>query len=263
MMVLLGLAGFDAARRTPQQRGAGALAKRWLPIATVLLGLTFAAYIAMINAAGEVYATKLPKAVVAALAIVAAAALAPPLFEWAMRRRFDRVLGAALIALTLAYVVGAAYLYARFYASNVRSINGMHVAMGRWVAASVPEDALVAVNDVGGIAYFGRRELLDLTGTVSPEVLPVLLKFGDAVSVSDSGVINVLTEAKPDYVIVFPQWFPTLSSLLSTAGSPTGSCEVARITVVGNTVAGGDTMVVYRPDWRWLAQWFPEPARRR
>lgn len=257
MMIFLGLAGLRAATGGAEPAGESALVKRSKPIVMVMLGVTFAAYLAMISAAGETYATKMPKATAAAIAIVVVVLVIPPLFAWAGRNRLDRALAGVIIGLSIAYVLGASLLYSRLYATNVGNINDMHVVMGRWVAANVPENALVALNDVGGIVYFSRRTIIDITGTVSPEVLPTLLKSGDVISESDSGVVQVLTEARPEYVIVFPQWFPTLTSRLSTSGSPAGSCEAHRVTIVGNTVAGGDTMVVYKPDWRWLAQWLP------
>lgn len=57
------------------------------------------------------------------------------------------------------------------YAWGVENINDMHVRIGRW-AARLPSDAVLAVNDAGAIAYFSRRQTLDLVGIVNSEVIP-------------------------------------------------------------------------------------------
>jgi hypothetical protein len=54
--------------------------------------------------------------------------------------------------------------YRQVYADNVDHIDRVHVAAGRWVAAQLSPDALVAAFDVGAVRYFGRRRTLDLGG---------------------------------------------------------------------------------------------------
>ena len=62
----------------------------------------------------------------------------------------------------------------RDYAANVADINQMHVAMGQWLAANTPAEAVVASNDIGAIAYFSERRLLDIVGLATPEMLGYL-----------------------------------------------------------------------------------------
>jgi len=62
----------------------------------------------------------------------------------------------------------------RDYAANVADINQMHVAMGQWLAANTPAEAVVATNDIGAIAYFSERRLLDIVGLATPEMLGYL-----------------------------------------------------------------------------------------
>jgi hypothetical protein len=58
------------------------------------------------------------------------------------------------------------------YAWGVQNINAMQVTLGRWVAARRPPDTLIALNDVGALAYFGQRRVIDLVGLATPEILP-------------------------------------------------------------------------------------------
>jgi arabinofuranosyltransferase len=124
------------------------------------------------------------------------------------------------------------------YAWNVDNINEMHVALGQWVADHTPPDALLALNDIGAITYVSERPVVDLAGLITPEIIP-LLRAPDR----DSRLIALLAARNVQYVIIFPNWFPGLASrddLLET---------IHQVTLERNTVAGGDTMVVYQARW--------------
>jgi hypothetical protein len=120
------------------------------------------------------------------------------------------------------------------YGRAVQNINAMQVHLGHWVDERLPADARLAVNDIGAIAYFSRRHIIDLMGLVTPDILPYRREKGDG------GVIRYLAETCPDHVIVFPKWFPHLTrrdDLLEA---------IYRVRLHHNLVAAGDEMVVYR-----------------
>jgi hypothetical protein len=119
------------------------------------------------------------------------------------------------------------------YAWAVQNVNAMQVEIGRWVAANTPARARLAVNDVGAIAYVSRREVLDLMGLVTPEVVPYRRQGED-------GVIRYVTEQCPDYVIVFPAWFPRLAARTDLLE------PIHRVRLDRWEVTGGPEMVVYR-----------------
>jgi hypothetical protein len=56
--------------------------------------------------------------------------------------------------------------YRQVFADNVAHINRVHVAAGQWVAAHLPDDAVVAAFDIGAIRYVGDRQILDLGGLI-------------------------------------------------------------------------------------------------
>jgi hypothetical protein len=128
---------------------------------------------------------------------------------------------------------------ARFYAWNVDNINEMHVALGRWVAEHTPPDAVLALNDIGAITYVSERPVIDLAGLVTPEVVP-LLHAPDR----DARLADFMAEQGVAYVVIFPDWFPGLAAR-SDVLEP-----VYQVTLERNTIAGGETMVVYRAHWR-------------
>jgi hypothetical protein len=67
-------------------------------------------------------------------------------------------------------------------------------------------------------------------------------------------VLRYLERACPDYLIVFPAWFPTLSAMTDRFQ------PVYRVRLDHNTVAGADELVVYETIWsRWRADRRPCP----
>ena len=133
-------------------------------------------------------------------------------------------LAAALVTLAIA---------ADRYAWGVQNINAMQVHLGRWVDAHLPRTATLALNDVGAIAYFSRRPVLDLMGLVTPEIRPYRRQ-------GEAGVLRFIAERCPDVVIVFPTWFPELTARRDLL------TPIYRVRLPRNEVSGGPEMVVYR-----------------
>lgn len=145
-------------------------------------------------------------------------------------------LGAAVIglaALGLALPLGPA---SRAYAWGVQNINAMQVRLGRWVAAETPPDAVLAVNDIGALTYFGHRRIIDLMGLVTPDIVAARRQ-------GDAAVLAYLEHACPDYLVIFPAWFPTLAARRDLFR------PVERVRLEHNVVAGADEMVVYETAW--------------
>lgn len=128
---------------------------------------------------------------------------------------------------------------ARQYTWNVREINQMHVAIGHWVAEHTPPDATLALNDIGAITYVSEREIVDLAGLVTPEVIPLLRS-----PQRGQHLINFLAERDVRYVIIFPNWFPNL------AAREDSLTPVHQVTLEHRTIVGGETMVIYQTDWQ-------------
>ena len=129
------------------------------------------------------------------------------------------------------------------YAWAVQNIDAMQVGLGRWVDAHTPAGARLALNDVGAIAYLGRREVVDVMGLVTPAIIPYR-RDGEA------GILRYLERACPDYLIIFPAWFPAISTRADRF------TPIHRVRLEHNTVAGADEMVVYETAWN---RWRPGP----
>jgi hypothetical protein len=161
-----------------------------------------------------------------------------------LRARMGHLAAAALLAGTLASLVPAATRYGW----AVQNIEAMQVHLGHWIRRHTPPTARLAVNDVGAIAYISRREIVDVMGLVTPAIIPFRRD-------GESGVLRYLEQVCPDYLIVFPAWFPTLTAMADRFH------PVYRVRLDHNAVAGADELVVYEAAWsRWRNHRQPCPG---
>src|SRR5262249_38745591 len=99
-----------------------------------------------------------------------------------------------------------------------------------------PPGARIALNDVGAIAYMSRRPVVDVMGLVTPAIIPFRRE-------GEGGVLRYLERSCPEYLIIFPAWFPQLSAM-SDRFMP-----IHRVRLEHNTVSGADEMVVFETPW--------------
>ena len=163
--------------------------------------------------------------------------------EWA-KRRAGWIAAAALLVAAVVALPSAATRYGW----AVQNIEAMQVHLGHWVARHTPPTARIALNDVGAITYVSRREVIDVMGLITPAIIP----FRRA---GEPGVLRYLEHACPDYLIVFPAWFPTISAMAERFH------PVYRVRLAHNEVAGADELVVYETAWsRWRRDRQPCPG---
>jgi hypothetical protein len=137
--------------------------------------------------------------------------------------------------LTVALLAGALSTFpeaALRYAWAVQNIDAMQVHLGHWIAEHTAPGARIALNDVGAIAYVSRRDVVDVMGLVTPAIIPYRRE-------GEPGVLRYLERVRPDYLVVFPSWFPGLAAM------PDRFRPIHRLRLPNNTVAGGDEMIVY------------------
>jgi len=166
LVALVGLAGLWLERRAAAHRPSP------LPLLVAWAAAHNAAYVVFLPVhghAGRYQAVNY--ALLAVLTAVGAAHLA--------RRHLRRVAVAAM-ALWLLLCLGSAGLWRAIYRDSVDHIHAVHVACGRWIAAHLPPDAVVATYDLGAIAYFAQRRIVDLGGLADPEMTRCLFA-GDSV----------------------------------------------------------------------------------
>lgn len=115
------------------------------------------------------------------------------------------------------------------YATDVAIIQSEMVATAGWVQRNTEPQALVAAHDIGALGYFSGRELVDLAGLVSPEVVGFLR--------NEEALADYLDDRQADYLVSFPSWYPNLTSNLEAVFVSSG---------IFSPAAGGENMAVYR-----------------
>lgn len=149
--------------------------------------------------------------------------------------RFARprwVVGALAVA-GLVQMGGATVGTMATYAAEVKNINDLQVRTARWIARHTAPDARVATNDIGAIAFFSRRFILDTEGLITPDAIWDKRMWR---------IDRFLERSKPDVVVIFPAWYPYLSR------RPDLLTEVTRISAP-IVIAGGVSLVIYRTPW--------------
>ncbi len=128
------------------------------------------------------------------------------------------------------------------YTRCVLNVEDGDVAMARWLDGRLPAEAVLAVNDIGAIGYLLPNPLLDLAGIANPEIR----RYFDAAEAAGEhwreGVRRFLEERRPDYLVIFPEWFPELTADARFR-------ELRRIEIQGNMALGSDLLSLYATPW--------------
>ncbi|MDH3521962.1 MAG: hypothetical protein OES32_00115 [Acidobacteriota bacterium] len=154
-------------------------------------------------------------------------------------------LALAAAGLVIAWpTVGHLVTTAGQYVRSVRDIEDGDVAAARWLAPRLPAGASLAVNDIGAIKYLlPEHRIFDLAGIVTPEVHRYTRAAVAAGGRWEEGIRAYLDRVRPDYLVVFPSWFP---GLLASDGS---FRPIREFSVPGNIALGGDRLAIYSTPW--------------
>jgi hypothetical protein len=139
----------------------------------------------------------------------------------------------AFVVLALARLTLALYDGAPDYAAKVKNINDLQVATAHWIARETTPDARIGTNDIGAIAYYSGRFIIDTEGLVTPEAIhPKRMRR----------FVPFLASERPDLLVIFPAWYPELAARTDLFH------EIYRIHAKQES-AGGPALVVYRTPW--------------
>jgi hypothetical protein len=135
---------------------------------------------------------------------------------------------------------------AKYYVTSVKNINEMQVKLGGWVRDHTPPDAVIATNDIGAIAFFGGRPIVDTVGLIDPEVVR-RRRLPDAAP----AMIDYLRQRGVTHALLFPSWHPEL--VLDPRFK-----AIDRVLLPDNVICGDDRMLVMELDWEQQRQ-EPQP----
>lgn len=146
-----------------------------------------------------------------------------------------------LLALILAAQIPALAKLPLSYVRHVTDVEISDVRAAVWLAPRLDPDALLAVQDVGALAFHLPNRTLDLAGLTSPEVLPVLRGGGDW----QGRLHEHLRRAGADYLVVFASSYPAL------VRAPGYRVVQSFHNPDNRTMAGGTLLVVATPWCRY------------
>jgi hypothetical protein len=174
--------------------------------------------------------------------------------QWLVNRIPSRWRLAAASGLFLLFLLAGLLTlpnWARMLGQNSREILEIDVEMAEWLIENTEPDALVAVDDIGAIAFISQRPIFDMNGLVSPEMWPVIRNEpkGRAWNVAAT---RVLSSVQPDYLAIFPRWHWEIAT------NPFVAEEVKRFSVDTRTIIGAAEAAIYKATWPYLDEVNPE-----
>jgi hypothetical protein len=86
-----------------------------------------------------------------------------------------------------------------YYAQSCRYITDRQVATALWVRDHLPADAVVATHDVGALAFYSERRIVDMVGLISPEMI-------DRIGRIDM-LLEYLRDEHVTHLVVLRTWF--------------------------------------------------------
>lgn len=108
------------------------------------------------------------------------------------------VIGAMVAAL---WVNGAST-----FALQVKLLTDNHADAARWIDENTPKDIVIATHDVGLVGYITQRQMVDIAGLITPEVIPIM---------NDQAKLAEFVRSKNvAYVIVFTGYYENFLSQL-------------------------------------------------
>ena len=128
-----------------------------------------------------------------------------------------------LVVLLLFYSLGG-----KAYAEDVAIIQSEVVETARWSNENLPSNAVLAAHDIGAMGFFANRQIIDLAGLISPEVIP-FIRDEDKLS-------EYLDENQAEYLVVFPGWYEKLDQAKKV---------IYRTEGVYSPKAGGENMTIF------------------
>ena len=89
------------------------------------------------------------------------------------------------------------------YAESCKYINDRQVRTGRWLHDNVPPEAVIGTHDIGAIAFYSERRVVDMVGLVSPEMIARLHNL--------DSLVAFLSRKHVTYIAVLRNWFEVVN----------------------------------------------------
>jgi len=106
---------------------------------------------------------------------------------------------AGISLLLVAQFVLAGWERSALYADYCKYIGDRQVRTALWLRDSLPQDAVIGTHDIGAIAYYSGRRVVDMVGLVSPDMIENIGSF--------EGLAGFLRRHHVTHLAVLRNWF--------------------------------------------------------
>ena len=93
-------------------------------------------------------------------------------------------------------------LGANAFSEDVSIIESEMVDTAIWINENTSYDSKISAHDIGALGFFTNREIVDLAGLISPDVIPFIN--------DESALKTYLDNQDVDYLMIFPNWYVNL-----------------------------------------------------
>ena len=138
--------------------------------------------------------------------------------------------------------------FQQYHEMNVSYVYQQPYQMGLWLRENTPEDALIAVHDVGLMRYIGERNTLDMVGLTTPNAASYWRN-------GPGSVAEFLLNERPDYIASYGRGHGY--GLAYLADTSLYANQLADFTVDEwqphlNVALAAQSQGVYQPDWNQI-----------
>jgi hypothetical protein len=141
----------------------------------------------------------------------------------------NRLVQFGFMLLIVPVLIGFYFIGARSYANDVAVIQTNMVEPAIWLSENTAADDLIAVHDIGAVGFFSGRQIVDLAGLVTPELIPFIR--------DEEQLSEYLDSTGVDYLMTFPDWYLTVG---------TDKPIVYKASGIYTLLGGQQPMVIYR-----------------
>lgn len=142
------------------------------------------------------------------------------------------------------------------------TIRDTDVSVGAWIKGNLPPDAVVAVKDVGAVAYFGDHRTVDLVGLTTNGIAEA---SNNGIGALYEALRDLPPEQRPDYFAVYeekpgPPMRPFRDAGVFGAGPLITFHTRTPPDLTGFSIVPFEELSVYRADWRLAGSGDRPPA---
>jgi tetratricopeptide (TPR) repeat protein len=93
------------------------------------------------------------------------------LYRYFREKKLINALNIILIAAVIIYSLVQLPEHKNFYAEQTHHISIRQVTTAKWIRDNTPEGSVIATHDVGAIAYYSNRKIVDVVGLINPKFI--------------------------------------------------------------------------------------------